>query len=829
MTGQSEKNERLIAAIDAYAETSYGSTNTSDLSRSRSLAIDRYLGRNINPAPEGRSQVRDRSVFETIEWMKPSLLRIYCGSDEVVRFEPVGPEDEKLADQESFYVNYVVTQKNNWHQICHDWFTDALLLKNGYTYVCWEETKETESEFYENLTDDGLAFIQKDRQLEIVAHSERPNEELAQFQQEQFQMAMQQWQQAAMQAQQQGQMPPEQPQMPPPPMLHDIEVKKIKPVGQVKLYVIAPERCRIDINTPTSSLEGANYFEFFDFKTIGQLRAMGYKVADDVADGYGNDLLDTSEETSRDLYGESYELQDPQDFEDPSMRRVKVRYVWIRHDYNKDGIDELQYAVVIGREVIYRQECSDIPVESLTPVPMAHRHVGMSMADVVNDIEDVNTAFIRQGIDNLFFSNNPRTFVSDRVNMADLLDSKPGGIVRVDGQPPQEVMPFVVPDMFPQAMQAVQFFDSRRQNRTGINAYFQGTDANTLNKTASGISQLTNSAAQRVEMVARLFAPAVTRIFSLAHKLIMQHGHQAEVIRMKGQWTSIDPREWRNRSDLRLVVGLGTGNKDSLLAQLGGMFQMQMAAMPTGSVLPQNIYHTLREVAKASSFTSPDQFATDPGPPQPQGKPLEITLKEMDIQVEQQKLAASDKKSAEQIQLQAWQEKQRQMLEMWKTEQDQKLQLALEQMKDGTTRDIEASKREMEGHRLGFEADKVNATLQMDARNADKDQKHQVLEQTQSEVQEALSELAQKFAVLVQVSQAPKEIVRDKAGRAVSAKPLLDGIKAPQKGQKAQDVKAAFSELAQQINSFIESHSAPKEIVRDESGKPIGLRVVGKK
>lgn len=772
MASQSEKNERLVAAIDAYAETSYGSTNTSELSKSRSLALERYLGRNIDPAPEGRSQVRDRSVFETVEWMKPSLLRIYCGSDEVVRFEPTGPEDEERASQESFYVNHMVTQKNDWHQICHDWFTDALILKNGYAYACWEEKKETESEFYENLTDDGIAYIQKDKDLEIVAHSERPNEEMAEMLQQQFAQQMQQWQQMAMQAQSQGQQPPPPPQQPPMPMLHDIEVKRVNTRGQVVIHVLAPGRCKIDINTPNATLDGCNYFEWFDFATLGKLKALGYNIPKDITDDVSHDLLENSEELSRDLYSESYDLQDPQSFEDPAMRMVRVRYVWIRHDFNNDGIDELQYVVIVGKTVIYREECTEIPISSISPIPMPHRHIGMSMADVVADIEDINTAFIRQGIDNLFFSNNPRTFVSDRVNMADLLDSRPGGIVRVDGQPPQEVMPFAVPDMFPSAMQAVNFFDQRRQNRTGINAYFQGTDANTLNKTASGISQLTNSAAQRVEMVARIFTPGITKLFSLAHKLILQHGHQKDVIRMKNGWVEVDPREWKARSDLRLVVGLGTGNKDSLLGQLTGMFQTQMAALQVGAVTPQNIYHTLKEIAKASSFTSPEQFATDPGPPQPPQKPLEITLKEMDVQVEQQKIASTAKGKTDQLQFQAWQAKQQQMLEMWKVEQEQKLNLAIEQMKDGTTRELEGSKFQLDSAKFSKELEsedmdtkKVIETI--DATNAQ--QSEQI-----AAIENGLMQLAAQIAQLAKISNAPKQIIRDKAGRVIGARPVLD-------------------------------------------------------
>ena len=61
----------LIAAINAEEETSYSSDTEGDLSTERARNIDRYLGRNTAPAPDGRSQVRDRSVYETVQWIMP--------------------------------------------------------------------------------------------------------------------------------------------------------------------------------------------------------------------------------------------------------------------------------------------------------------------------------------------------------------------------------------------------------------------------------------------------------------------------------------------------------------------------------------------------------------------------------------------------------------------------------------------------------------------------------------------------------------------------------------------------------------------------------------
>ena len=57
--------QRLIAAWDAAEEDAYGSESDSTLGNERAYAINLYLGKNVDPVPEGRSSVIDRSVMET--------------------------------------------------------------------------------------------------------------------------------------------------------------------------------------------------------------------------------------------------------------------------------------------------------------------------------------------------------------------------------------------------------------------------------------------------------------------------------------------------------------------------------------------------------------------------------------------------------------------------------------------------------------------------------------------------------------------------------------------------------------------------------------------
>lgn len=140
---------------------------------------DRYYNGDMEadlPAEDGRSSAISSDVADTIEGLMPHLMDIFAGSDEVVRFEPVGPEDEAAAQQETDYVNHVFMQQNPGFMVLYDFIKDALLLKNGIVKVWWETREEEEQETYYDLSDDQFALLsqavmQSDGALQIVAHS----------------------------------------------------------------------------------------------------------------------------------------------------------------------------------------------------------------------------------------------------------------------------------------------------------------------------------------------------------------------------------------------------------------------------------------------------------------------------------------------------------------------------------------------------------------------------------------------------------------------------------------------------------------------------------
>jgi hypothetical protein len=133
------------------------------------------------PAPDGRSKAVSTDVADTVEGLMPTLMDIFTSGDEVVRFEPTGPEDVAAAEQETDYVNHVFMQQNAGFIVLYSFIKDALLSKVGIVKVWWESREEEQRETYYDLDDAAFAIIAADPEVEIVAHTERrtANSEIA--------------------------------------------------------------------------------------------------------------------------------------------------------------------------------------------------------------------------------------------------------------------------------------------------------------------------------------------------------------------------------------------------------------------------------------------------------------------------------------------------------------------------------------------------------------------------------------------------------------------------------------------------------------------------
>lgn len=604
-----KSDSEILARIVQNENVAYG-INDSALANDRAAAIDYYLGEPFGNEIEGRSQVVSYDVQDTIEAALPQLLKIFVSGDNVVTFEPKGPEDQQAAEQETDYVNHVVMEQNEGFKIFYVWFKDALLSKNGYVKVYAEEEVETEEEEYKGLTDAQLSLLVQDDNVEVLEHTAYPDPTVPV-----------------------DQMMPDMMGEVMMPMLHDVKIRVTEKSMEIYVKNVAPENMMIDIDVSGPSLQEASFVQHREpmkRAAVAEMFNIPLSRIENIMAEVNENFQE--EAIARDIYDEEYE-------------RVTIDDILVRDTYMKVD-DKLMRYVVIGNEIIYREEADVIPFACITPMLMPHRHIGRSYADLTMDIQLIKSTLIRGQLDNMYLSNNGRYAISDRVNLDDMLTSRPGGVVRVQGDPGSAIFPLTHPAFPPTSFTMVEYMDSMKEKRTGVTAYNQGLDANSLNKTATGMNLIQNATQERLALVARTFAETgVKELFWLVHRLVRTMQDKPKMVRLRNKWVEVDPREWKSRNDLTISVGLGAGNKDQQMVHLNNILQMQKEAIQVGLTSPDKIYNALAKLTMNAGFKNPEEFWTNPidaPPPPPPGPSIEEQAIQAQMEIDSMKVQAEN-------------------------------------------------------------------------------------------------------------------------------------------------------------------------------------------
>jgi hypothetical protein len=346
---------------------------------------------------------------------------------------------------------------------------------------------------------------------------------------------------------------------------------------------------------------------------------MGFskKIVDDLP--VWSDLTYTQERTARFSQGEN---PDDQLGLDPAMEQVEVYECYIKVDVDKDGIAELRKVTYAGREILDNEEIDFVPFCSVCPIPMPHKFFGHSFADRAMDLQLIKSTVTRQILDNMYMVNSPRTMaVEGQVNLDDLLTVTANGVIRVKN--PNAVVPMTVPATAAQSFPLLEYLDVVQSKRTGVNDAQQGLNPDILqNTTATAVAAMQSAAAGKIELVARIFAETgVKDLYQKILQLLCKYQDKARVIRLRGKYVSIDPREWTNEFDMTINVGLGTGNKQEQMAMIAMVLAKQEEILKTIGVNNPLVdlaqyRNTLGRFIESAGFKDSSEFFKEISPEQ---------------------------------------------------------------------------------------------------------------------------------------------------------------------------------------------------------------------
>lgn len=591
------------AAVEAM-RTALGGPD-SDVGRSRLRNLRAF---NAEPTEEfAPSEVADRSDFvdttvrDTVNGMLPQLMRMFISSDNAVEFEGQGqPGSDEQAKLATAYVNHLFYTRNDGVGVLSDWFKDALLQKVGFVKVWAEDYSEDAKQKYEGNTPDQLAMLMQDGWT-LDGDPEVDDDGTLSF-----------------------------------------VVTKEARSRRIRVMACSPSQMRIDVNARWDD-EPAMIGQSM-YRRKFELEEEGFDLTD-VASGE-----DPSDSETLEQLGETWgSASGP-----PHDSHALIRYdeCYIKLDADGDGVSEWLKVVLLNEKLAIIdsseswEQVDDHPFVWTCPTPRPHSFFGDCPADYAYGPQKMRTNVIRAIDDNLMFSVNQRMYVntSANVNIDDVLDSRPGGLIRGEGSAADAITPIQAPAILAPAYQFNEYLGSWAENATGFNRYSAGTDQNALNKTARGTELLTAKADMRMELIARYFAVGVKNLFAKLLKLSIQHQNVTEMVRINQQFVPINPSEFRNQFSLKINVGLGNGSKEQQMARLMGVSQMMtQLGLPAGVVRPQQIAELIKLAIELNEFKNPERFVdAEPSgmPPTPQAYQQEKQgamqqMQQMQVQLQQ--------------------------------------------------------------------------------------------------------------------------------------------------------------------------------------------------
>jgi hypothetical protein len=589
-------DERLKSLLsqEIHSALTYDDT---ELSQKRAKALEYYRGTmSDTPAMTGRSSVVSMDVADTIGWMLPGIIRVFTASDRMAIYEPEKPQDEEFAKQATDYVNYVFMKDNPGYRILWDATHDSLLLGNGVVKHWWDDKEECEYTEHSGLTEEQIAILQSDEEVEIAAQKQGEPQVVL--------------------------MPGPAGMMEVPLPTYDVKIKRIERSGRLKVECIEPEDFLLD--REATCIEHARFCAHRQDVTRSDLIEMGFDrelIENLPVDRFSNLQ---QEKVSRDEASSLFF----NNVGDESMLMVELFECYVKADVDGDGIAETVRAYYAGAgasgELLdWEVWDDDLPFSDIPCEPVPHRWDARSVADDTQDIQRVKTVLTRQMLDNLYWVNNPMTTAEESsVTNPDTLRSPRFGATVFFKKGAVPPAPLAVPFIGDKALLGLQHFDQVREMRTGVSRSTMALDPEALqNQTATAANNTKDAAYSQIELIARNQAElGWKRVFQQILKLIVKHQDRPRTIRLRDTWVEMDPRSWNANMDATINIGLGTGSRDRDMAMLNTILNVQLTMtdrLAQGGFSAQalemvpKINMTAIKLAESAGIKNPDQFYLD--------------------------------------------------------------------------------------------------------------------------------------------------------------------------------------------------------------------------
>lgn len=604
-TLKKKEKEKIMAAYkrsrDSAEKFYQGSIEPSLIRRKKIYDAPKEFFRKKFPKISELSDWISRDVKTTIDWMLPSIMEVFIGTDDPCDIKGQSLQDDVAAKKLQSIVKYQINKKNDYFRFLYSFIKEGLITNLGVAKVYWERD-ETRNE------------------MEVMVDSSN----LDQF----------------LQLEQMGK----------------IEIKEMTIIDGLAA-IIKYDEIKTHFNNPVIENMSPSELRFTpdghtlaESKFVAQRKMVkGSYLKSKELEGVFQDVdkaikeADDRKRTGYDQYTNKYFdsygnfLND----DDNASKDLVLYEAYLDVDYNNDGILEKVIVHAVGDVPIAIQENTfrSVPFFIFAPEPDPYIPYGeTSYADTLEQLQDLKTVLIRQVIIAVAKNNRPQMFVAEhKVDTDALIDGDELIPVR-DGSPAEAVMYSPHIPLDPITMTLVQYAQNDIESQSGSTMYNQGLDSNSLNKTASGINAVMGAADKKMKLIARIFAEcAWVPIIKHIIKLDQQFLDPYQQFRLNDEMVNISPEELDIDYDLVVNTGQGAATKEAQMNYLIMIMQQLYPALQNmGVATEKSWYETAKDLLEKMGIRNVQNYLIDPD--SDQWKQAQVQKQQAAEQAEQKQL-----------------------------------------------------------------------------------------------------------------------------------------------------------------------------------------------
>jgi len=548
--------------------------------------LKRYNGEPYGDEMEGQSQVVTSDVQDTVESDMTGLVRIFLGSKRVMTFEPDNNSDEaKLeADQKTRYINWLVRNQETSFKTIHDWIKDALIQKLGVVKFGYEEVEGTEIDEWDGISEEELELIriqlsvEKEKGVKIEFVEQADNDDGTMY------------------------------------------IKVRKTFVDKRFFVRGVPTEDFIISRNAADEDDAEIIGDTALVSRGELVAAGYdeSIVRSLPSVNDQDEVSTMKAIRfRDQGGD----KDSEDISHWASQLVQIFYLYVKVDYDGDGIAERRYIVKAGNVILENEQHNMVPYAINSAILMPHSAIGRGRGELVTTHQRVSTVLTRNILNNIYNVGNGRVVVNEeQTNVDDLLTVRPNGIVRTEGDVTQAVFQLQTPYIGQEALQVIQYWDSLKSQSTGNQLANQGLDADRFaEESVARFEGMNKSGAAKTELVARVMSETgFKKLFNGMAWYVSRYQVEKLELMILGEPLTVDPIKWVSKNSVTSDVGLAAGDDEQMLQNMGQLFQLNQQLKATGSRVTDDkiMFNVVSKIIGSMGINRISDFANDPEIPE---------------------------------------------------------------------------------------------------------------------------------------------------------------------------------------------------------------------